>query len=118
MLSPEELRTRLTEFTGTAQWYEDSSLPGLRFTDGVKFFLEETGAVQVLWVAHQQGLALQEHEDFLALHFVRDAQGAECRITDGNYHPLGTQRTAPERLPEGDWEFWLERGVLYLPSEH
>ncbi len=115
--SPSALRAQLAAFTGSAYWYADPSLPRLRFTDGVKYFIDQTQAVEVL-VHANCAVPLLSKEPFLSLIFERQEKSCSVLVQDGNYGELLRLETPLPGLPEGQWEFWLENAVLYLPSEH
>lgn len=118
-MKSEELRGLLAQHTGTGAWYRDSSLPDLKFTDGVKCFLDSTGAAEVLVCAATEGLRLLPKHYFVSLVFTKeDSPGAHLLVRDGNENPLVDRRLSIEGIPKGRWEFWLEDRVLYLPSEH
>ncbi len=114
-----QFESALQGFTGSTQWFQDPCLPGLQFTEGVKYFIEQTQAVPVLIVAHQQALPEQDKHGFLSLVF-EQAERQHCTflLQDGNYGVIFSAVLHIAELPPGKWEFWMEQGVLYLPSEH
>lgn len=113
------LTQELTHFTGTSAWYRTERFPDLAFTDGVKHFLDRTGAVEILQVAAKEGLKWLADKGMVSLVFsFTQNEGGHILIQDGNYNPLVSRKASISGLPLGIWEFWLADGVLYLPSEH
>lgn len=108
----------LEGFIGSTQWFEDRMLPGLRFTEGVKFFVDQTQAVAILVLAHREALAAQQEHPFLSLVFEQNQTHCTFSLQDGNYGMVKSAVLHVAEIPTGRWEFWMEQGVLYLPSEH
>lgn len=118
-MNSDDLRALLAQHIGTGAWYREPRLPELKFTDGVKCFLESTGAAEVLVCAATEGLRLLPKHYFISLVFTKeDGPGTHMLIRDGNENPLVDRRLSIEGMPTGRGEFWLEDSTLYLPSEH
>ena len=121
-----ELRENLAQFYGTEQWFRHF-LGKMLYTEGVQFFAENAGngAYWFLDIVATEILPLNVEEEFI--HIKLEVATADCRISgvaayikadDGNDNVLFTRPLEYTDCPEGEWSFYLESGVLLLPSEH
>jgi hypothetical protein len=85
----------LSPFTGTENWYRHFT--GLLYTDGVKYVADQAGILEVDTVNHTGRLSLYE---------------------DSGCPPVLTQDLEYTDFPEASIKFYVENGVLLLPSEH
>lgn len=120
-ISPSELQSNLTQFTGTTKYYR--LFPSFLVTDGVKYLMDHADCY---WLAELYGLHLANmdfnHQPFTVLNLVRKGQGAMITIEDGNGGVFSQQAV--------DWtDFPLASVTLYaswsgdywvgmLPSEY
>lgn len=121
MQNAEQLQYDLNQFTGTENWYRHSLNPNFMYTDGVKFFAENAGggAYWLLDIAATELAEINKTEEFIHLQvFVSADSTALLTADDGNDHELWTRQIEWTDCPIGTWRFYIESGVMLLPSEH
>ncbi len=69
-------------------------------------------------LARTEALPEQAKHPFLSLVFEQTEKQCTFLLQDGNYGVVHSAVFHVAEIPTGTWEFWLEQGVLYLPSEH
>ena len=130
-LRSEELKSELAHFSGTENYYRHV-LPmcneKLTLTDGVKYWAEKVGGYWFLDIVlteimpyindpennegdyHLQSFACVELD-------VIDGE-ADIRFGDGSGETHVWEHIDFTNCPAGTWSFWIEGGVMLLPSEH
>ena len=120
-MTADELKNQLAHFTGTEQWYKTNEFPWYAFTEGVKFFIEQTQSPWVLFLANDLA-GLAEDNRFINLQLEIKDQYVSVRTEDGNDNELSplTIIVPPGevKIPNGLWVFWLVDQTLMLPSEY
>lgn len=115
---PQDLRSNLSQFTGTEFWRRCALNPHCLYTDGVKYFVDQVGGYWLLDILATEFFDLQRNEGFLSITLkVKDGQ-ADLVIEDGNYKNLATKHIDYTDCPEGDWEFFFSDDVILLRSEY
>lgn len=116
-MSNEEIKSALTQFTGTATYYKHPF--GLHYTDGIKFLADECKCYWLIdFVASWQIDAKVRAEEFQVYKMtVKDSQ-ATINIEDGNDNVIRSQEIEYTDFPLDEITLWFSNGVLYLPTEH
>ena len=130
-LRSEELKSELAQFWGTEKYYAHV-LPmcneKLTLTDGVKFWAEKVGGYWFLDIVLTEIIPYindpeNNEGDYPVQNFacveldVIDAQ-ADIRFGDGSGETRVWKHIDFTDCPAGTWSFWIENGVMLLPSEH
>jgi len=116
-----DLKSRLSQFTGTTTYFYHPLYPWMRYTDGMKFFCENAGN-GAYWFLDIMGTELKKHaakHRRLNIH-MSVGGGGEGRIEatpEGRVRPIWTKFIPWTDCPSDFYEFRLTHGVLYLPSE-
>lgn len=120
MNNSSELRSSLTQFYGTEQYYFNPLYRWMKYTDGVKFFAENAanGAYWLLDIIGTELKALTKKEDFLNIVFNSANNQGVITVDDGNDNILYTRNIEYTDCPEGEWKFYLTGDVLMLPTEY
>ena len=114
-------------FTGSLNHYSHKlpMTPELRLTDGTKAFAEKMGAYWLMDIVATEFLPLLSEEDYIIFITVTvdDNNGAVIVGTDGDKGDgpvtLHTRNVKYTDLPTGfSFKFYLQDGVLMLPSEY
>ena len=114
-------------FTGSLNHYSHKlpMTPELRLTDGTKAFAEKMGAYWLMDIVATEFLPLLSEEDYIIFITVTvdDNNGAVIVGTDGDKGDgpvtLHTRNVEYTDLPTGSsFKFYLQDGVLMLPSEY
>jgi hypothetical protein len=126
-----ELRHQLAQFFGTENYYTHSlfSSDQLTYTDGVKFWVEKVGGYWFLDIVvtefipyisnPQNNRGPYSLASFCEIELTVYHDGtALILLNDGGEETHETKRIPFTDCPEGVWKFWLENGVMILPSEH
>lgn len=115
-----ELRAALRNFTGTTGYHRHWS--GMRYTDGVKFLVEEANAHWLLdLIASWQPEALRDpwlREFQLWELFVRSDRIATAVCSRDSEDVAFRQEIASTDFPLDYVKVYVEGGVVLLPSEH
>lgn len=117
-LQKETLEQNLMRFIGTENWYQHSLVPAMTYTDGVKYFAEQTGSYWILDVIATEYFPMLKEQPFLFISV--ESKNASCTIlvTDGDGQELKSKPVSFTTLIEGVWTFYLVDDVLLLPSEY
>ena len=114
-------------FTGSLNHYSHKlpMTPELRLTDGTKAFAEKMGAYWLMDIVATEFLPLLSEEDYIIFITVTvdDNNGAVIVGTDGDKGDgpvtLHTRNVKYTDLPtSSSFKFYLQDGVLMLPSEY
>jgi hypothetical protein len=114
-------------FTGSLNHYSHKlpMTPELRLTDGTKAFAEKMGAYWLMDTVATEFLPLLSEEDYIIFITVTvdDNNGAVIVGTDGDKGDgpvtLHTRNVEYTDLPtSSSFKFYLQDGVLMLPSEY
>jgi hypothetical protein len=114
-------------FTGSLNHYSHKlpMTPELRLTDGTKAFAEKMGAYWLMDIVATEFLPLLSEEDYIIFITVTvdDNNGAVIVGTDGDKGDgpvtLHTRNVEYTDLPtSSSFKFYLQDGVLMLPSEY
>lgn len=128
-LSTDELRSALSQFTGTEHWHFNRLYKWMKYTDGVVFFALNAGG-GAYWFLDIIGTELMEvakSEKFLVINLHVNSDGtATITASDGNEsdelewddHIKYRRSIESTDCPEGEWTFYLTDNVLMLPSEY
>lgn len=127
MNNAKDLIFDFTAFTGSLNHYSHQlpMTPELRLTDGTKSFAEQMGAYWLMDIIATEFLPLLSEEDpiiFIEVT-VDDSNGAVIVGTDGDKGggpiTLHTRTIEYTDLPTNSgFKFYLQEGVLMLPSEY
>ncbi len=112
----------LSQFTGTENYYHNALYPNMKYTDGVKYVMQQC---ESYWLLDIIGLSfypvlLKKAGGFLSIKFVKTPNGVGGKfiIEDGNKNIVLTKRQGHTDFPDGEIEFWLAGDVLLLPIEY
>lgn len=127
LLSSQELREGLVQFTGTETWYRFSIglvTLGL-YTEGVRYLAENADCYWLLtdiFTAQMTQKVRQEPFQVWELGVDLEAQTAVLTCEDGNHRELFKQEISFTDFPTEEITLWLETEegtpVLLLPREH
>jgi len=117
-LQKEVLESALMQFIGTENWYQHPLIPAMTYTDGVKYFAEQTESYWLLDIIATEHFPMLKEQPFLFITV--ESQNGSCTIvvTDGNGNELKSKHVTFTTLIEGTWKFYLLDDVLLLPSEY
>jgi hypothetical protein len=110
----------LAMYTGTEKYYKNSSLIGLRYTDGIKHMAESRDAYWLIQMAYNYSRFIPKlaKEPFVTIELSVDGDEAELVFTDGNDNILHVEDIPYTDYPDEGVCLWLIDGVLLLPSEY
>lgn len=115
-------QTALAQFTGTDNWYKHGLVPGVTYTDGVKYVAETAGAYWLIdKVATLQYLPKVKAEEFQVWRLVVKDSAGTLSCEDGNGRVVYSEAIQYTDFPEPGIDLWCEQGeqrVILLPSEH
>ena len=114
-ISPQDLKSNLSQFTGTEQWWKHS-LSDMTYTDGVRYFAKEAGCYWFLDIVGTEVMP-QGHE-FAVVKLASKEGKATIVIEDGNGNATWKKQIEFTDCPEGNWSFYLIDTVMLLPSEY
>ena len=122
MLSPSQLRSELSQFIGTEHYHYVPGYTWLVYTDGVKHFFEKGGERGAYWLVEWFGSflkSLRKHNSFMDIYITVDSDNVfTMRVTDGNDNELFARKGSHTDLQYGQWKFFMQNGVVMLPSEY
>ncbi len=109
----------LRQFTGTEQWHRHGLIRKILFTDGVKHVADRGGAHWLVdKIATAQMDAKVAGESFQVWRLVVAADStAALTCDDGDGNVLSSEAISFTDFPIDRIEFYLEGGVIMLPSE-
>lgn len=108
----------LANFTGSEHAYFNPLFRAIKYTDGVKF-VSDNGAGWLVTdiLAVCCGVAKVKREPFVVVTFtVKGSKGAIV-WDDGNENKLHRQNVDFTDFPDGKIKFYVENGMMMLPSE-
>jgi hypothetical protein len=108
----------LAQFTGTEQHYFLPMFPAMKYTDGVKYFAERAGAYWFVEFVAMHYYPMSKREDFMVIEMRVASNMARIIVTDGDERQLAAKLIDFTDCPDGVWKFYMEGGVLLVPSEH
>jgi hypothetical protein len=121
-VSAKELADLMEQFCGTEQYYR---LTSCLITDGMKAVADRAGAY---WLAEDIGcFSMEIAERYHHLHpiifwvlTVKDGKASLVAWDDipSENPPLYQHHYDYTDFPEGDWKFYYQQGVVFLPSEY
>ena len=108
----------LAHFTGSEHAYFNPFFRAVKYTEGVKFVSDHGAAWLVTDIlAVVCGVAKVKREEFVVVTFTaKDGKGAIV-WDDGNDNKLHRQNVDFTDFPDGKIKFYVENGMLMLPSE-
>jgi hypothetical protein len=112
----DELRESLRGFVGTEQYHQQGFL--YPYTDGVAALLE---VAECFWWLSDMSVVSKmkfRRENFQVWRIKVSKSKAVATIENGNGKILYKQNYTFTDFPEGEFEVWVEGGVIILPSEH
>lgn len=118
-----DLKTELSKFTGTEDWFFNPLYRTMKYTDGIKYFAEKAGAYWFLDIIGTEYYPKTTGDKpawdyFLAIKMDVEESKAKITVTDGNETTFATKVIPYTDCPEGEWNFYLTDNVLLLPSEY
>tara|TARA_R110001599_G_scaffold237062_1_gene436480 strand:- start:55 stop:462 length:408 start_codon:yes stop_codon:yes gene_type:complete len=132
-LRSEELKSELTQFYGTENYYAHK-LPlcneELILTDGVKYWAEKVGEsgycfLDIVLTEIMPHINDPENnkgpypiQNFACVELDVIDGKADIRFGDGSGETRVWKKIKLTDCPAGTWSFWIEGGVMLLPSEH
>jgi hypothetical protein len=124
----EELKTALSQFHGTENYYTHSVLKNLVFTDGVKFLADEASAYWLIdaIASHQCNQQIKQSPDLQDFQLwkleVDGNKGVLFCYPDSDQPYVVRQEIEFTDFPLNEISFYLQKGsdckVLMLPSEY
>lgn len=116
-VKPEELRELMEQFSGTEQYHNAMVC---KITDGMKAVADKAGAYWLVTEigAHMKKPELKRHEMVFWLLKVKDGKADLEAWDDIPGNLLFKEHIAYTDFPEGEWKFYYQQGVLFLPSEY
>jgi len=109
----------LTQFTGTSQWYRHGLVPGVTYTDGVRYVAETAGAYWLLdKIATAQLAEPHRSEAFQVWTLEVRERRASLICTDGDDTQISIEEITFTDFPEPGLTLWFTDNVLLLPSEY
>lgn len=120
-ITSRELKEELEGFTGTEQYHRATMFPNFYVTDGVLAMAEKAGAFWLLdaIVSYQNDKRIHKK---LSIQFwtleVKDNKGLLYVVEDAGRPRLIEQEFSFTDFPEGKWKFYVQNGVMMLPSEY
>lgn len=105
----------LAQFIGTEAYHRLSIFPMLA-TDGVRYFCEKAEA---FWLFDEMCAFTIDHrtEPFIVAEVVANDSKAVVTYSDGDCRKLATKNFYHSDL-EGEYKFYINNGVIMLPSEY
>ncbi|CAD6880651.1 hypothetical protein [Methylomonas albis] len=127
-LDSTELRTALSQFTGTELWYRHSLNKRMLYTDGIRYFAKNGGEIGAYWLLDKTALEIcplldRTNQAFDVVSVIVNLDhSADIIVTDGNEEPLLRLDINFTDLQNGEWRFYLiedgDHRVMLLPSEY
>ena len=120
MITENEFRKNLSQFTGTENWYRSSINPRTLYTDGAKYLAETCSAYWLLdeIALAQFGKLPISKEEFQNWKLeVKDGSGL-LTAGDGNDKVVFEKKIPYTDFPFSNIELWYTGNVIFLPSEY
>jgi hypothetical protein len=117
----ELIKSDLSQFNGSENWYRHGINRNVLFTDGAKYIADEGGAYWLLdeiaiIQPHNKAVAAEEFQVWKLT--VRPDRTASLVCSDGNDHIVYTQHIPFTDFPIEEITLWFTNNTIYLPSEH
>ncbi len=118
-ISANKLKTEMQECRGTESYHKLSLTP-LLATDGVRIVAEKAEA---FWLIDVIGsYQINPKVKALAIQFwtleVKDCHAILYCIEDSGMPRIVEQEIKYTDFPEGNWQFYVQQGVIMLPEEY
>lgn len=114
------LEIKLRQFTGSEQYYFNPLFDKFRYTEGVKYLVENTGAywlTEYIFSNQSKKSLMNEHFQAWKLQVHKD-NSAIINVEDGNHNKLARFRIPFTDFPLPKIDLWLIGHVLILPNEY
>ena len=117
-LTMEALKAELANSTGTEQYHKD--LSGMLFTDGIAVMAEKAKAFWLITDigSYEKATTKEKYPFQLWTLKVKKGKAVLAMQEDSNTPVLIKQNIPYTDFPEGEISFYVEDGILLLPSEH
>jgi len=112
--TPSDLTALINQCNGTEKYWKNWL--GLIYTDGVKAVCEMAGSYWLLDVIASYNR--KEEFQVWTLEVKEDNSAVVTMKEDSHLKAKVRQEIPYTDFPVGKWSFWMENGVLILPSEH
>lgn len=114
------LKAELRQFTGSEQVFYNQPFRQYRYTEGVQYLAEKTGAYWLLdHIFANQMLDVLKCQPFQVWKItVNDDQSARISVEDGNDHELTFFLLGYTDFPLAEFSLWFIDETLLLPSEY
>lgn len=114
----EDIKSDISQFIGTQQYHQGWA--GVKWTDGVAhFFQKHAGWLITDISSYNVEPKVRKMEFQVWTITIKPDKSAILKLTDGNTEKaIKTQTYKYADLPEGKLTFYLQNGVLMLPSEY
>lgn len=114
-----ELKSNLSQFTGSIEWYRHPINRKVLYTEGVQYFAEKAGAYWLLDIIATQPEILKQAQEFAYIKFLahEDLSG-NLSVEDGNGNVIYQKKIGFTDCPIGTWDFYFYTNTIMLPSEY
>jgi hypothetical protein len=117
----ELMKSDLSQFSGSENWYRHGINRKVLFTDGAKYIADEGGAYWLLdeiaiIQPHNKAVAAEEFQVWKLI--VRPDRTATLTCDDGNGRIVYTKEIEFTDFPLDTITLWFANNTIYLPSEH
>jgi hypothetical protein len=117
----ELIKSDLSQFSGSENWYRHGINRKVLFTDGAKYIADEGGAYWLLdeiaiVQPHNKAVAAEEFQVWKLT--VRPDRTATLTCDDGNGRIVFTKEIEFTDFPLDTITLWFANNTIYLPSEH
>jgi hypothetical protein len=117
----ELIKSDLSQFSGSENWYRHGINRKVLFTDGAKYIADEGGAYWLLdeiaiIQPHNKAVAAEEFQVWKLA--VRHDRTATLTCDDGNGRIVYTKEIEFTDFPLDEITLWFTNNTIYLPSEH
>jgi hypothetical protein len=117
----ELIKSDLSQFSGSENWYRHGINRKVLFTDGAKYVADEGGAYWLLdeiaiVQPHNKAVAAEEFQVWKLT--VRPDRTATLTCDDGNGRIVYTKEIEFTDFPLDEITLWFANNTIYLPSEH
>lgn len=111
----------LGQFTGSETWYRHGLVPGVVYTEGVRYVVEKAGAHWLIdKIATLQMDPVVAHNPFQVwkLEITEGVQGATLTMEDGDNNKVYTEDIDFTDFPEPGITLWFTDKTILLPGEY